>query len=134
MRADKSEGGNMKSGIVAFGAVLLAGSAYAQVPPASQAPAAAQPAPRPARAPQLTCTPTPGQPVECRNANAPDWTPAFPQQTRAPYAPSNVTLNVETLVEGLEFPWGLAPLPDGRFLVTEKAGTMRIISGHPLSP
>src|SRR5690606_27849353 len=94
----------------------------------------AQPAPRPARAPQLTCTPTPGQPVECRNANAPDWTPAFTPQTRAPYAPAHATLNVETLVEGLEFPWGLAPLPDGPFLVTEKAGTMRIISGHTLSP
>ncbi|HEY6816204.1 MAG TPA: PQQ-dependent sugar dehydrogenase, partial [Croceibacterium sp.] len=27
-----------------------------------------------------------------------------------------------------------APLPDGRFLVTEKAGTMRIVSGQTLSP
>jgi glucose/arabinose dehydrogenase len=59
--------------------------------------------------------------------------PAFPQQTRAPYAPSNVALTVETLAEGLAFPWGLALLPDGRFLVTEKAGTMRIVSGGTLS-
>lgn len=115
----------MKAGILAFGALLLAGSAYAQVAPPPAAPA---------RPPLPVCTPAPGQPVECRNANAPDWTPAFAQQTRAPFAPSNVALNVETVAEGLAFPWGLALLPDGRFLVTEKAGTMRIISDGALSP
>ena len=80
-----------------------------------------------------TCTPAPGQPVECRNRNAADQTPAFPEQTRAPFTPSNVALNVETIAEGLEFPWGMAVLPDGRFLVTEKAGQMHIISQGQLS-
>ncbi|MFO1091102.1 MAG: PQQ-dependent sugar dehydrogenase [Hyphomicrobiales bacterium] len=37
-------------------------------------------------------------------------------------------LKVETIAQGLEQPWGLAILPDGRFLVTEKAGRMRIVS------
>ena len=125
----------MKAAMIALGGLLLAGSAYGQVaPPAQPAPPAPAPAP-PARPPLPTCTPTPGQPVECRDANAPQWAPAFAQQTRAPYAPSNVALNVETLAEGLAFPWGLALLPDGRFLVTEKAGAMRIISpGGTLSP
>jgi len=33
----------------------------------------------------------------------------------------------ETVVEGLEFPWSLAFLPDGRMLVTEKPGRLRMI-------
>jgi glucose/arabinose dehydrogenase len=37
-------------------------------------------------------------------------------------------LKVETFADELEFPWGLAFLPDGRMLVTEKIpGTLRIV-------
>ncbi|WP_018260326.1 PQQ-dependent sugar dehydrogenase [Methylobacterium sp. WSM2598] len=35
---------------------------------------------------------------------------------------------VETVAGGLEHPWGLAFLPDGRMLVTEKPGRLRIVS------
>ena len=34
---------------------------------------------------------------------------------------------IETLSEGLEFPWSLAFLPDGRMLVTERVGRLRMI-------
>jgi len=34
---------------------------------------------------------------------------------------------IETVTEGLEHPWSLAFLPDGRMLVTERAGRLRII-------
>src|SRR5262245_24612448 len=35
------------------------------------------------------------------------------------------TLTVETVASGLENPWGVAILPDGRMLVTERPGRMR---------
>ncbi|MGK2922642.1 MAG: PQQ-dependent sugar dehydrogenase [Methyloceanibacter sp.] len=38
------------------------------------------------------------------------------------------TIKVETLAEGLDHPWGMAFLPDGRLLVTERAGDLRIMS------
>jgi glucose/arabinose dehydrogenase len=36
-------------------------------------------------------------------------------------------LNVETVAGGLSYPWSLAFLPDGRMLVTERPGRMRIV-------
>ena len=41
---------------------------------------------------------------------------------------------VETIVAGLEHPWALAFLPDGRLLVTERGGHLRIIKQGKLLP
>ncbi len=37
-------------------------------------------------------------------------------------------LKVETIASGLSHPWGLAFLPDGRMLVTERPGRLRIVT------
>jgi len=76
---------------------------------------------------EATVAQTPGQPLETRPANGATQTPAFPGQTRAPYATAGVAFDVVTVAEGLEKPWGLAFLPGGAMLVTEKAGRLRIV-------
>ncbi|MFP5448341.1 MAG: PQQ-dependent sugar dehydrogenase [Alphaproteobacteria bacterium] len=69
-----------------------------------------------------------GEPWETRPANAPSQTPAFPGQTRAPEVSADVAYEVVTVAEGLDKPWAIAFLPDGRMLVTEKPGRLRIIT------
>ncbi|HYD44895.1 MAG TPA: PQQ-dependent sugar dehydrogenase, partial [Phenylobacterium sp.] len=68
-----------------------------------------------------------GAPLETRPPNAPDQKPAFAGQTRAPEAKANAAYQVSTYAEGLDHPWGLAFLPDGRLLVTERPGRLRIV-------
>jgi glucose/arabinose dehydrogenase len=55
-------------------------------------------------------------------------TPAFAGQTRAPQIHSGETYRVLTVASGLNHPWSLLWLPDGRMLVTERPGRLRIVS------
>ena len=67
---------------------------------------------------------------ETRPANNPDQQPAFPGQTRAPGVKTDVALSHSVVASGLTHPWGLALMPDGRWLVTEKPGRLRIITAQ----
>ena len=72
----------------------------------------------------------PGAPVETRPANNPDQKPAFEGQTRAPGVRTEAALSHRVVASGLVHPWGLALLPDGQWLVTEKPGRMRVVSAQ----
>jgi len=54
--------------------------------------------------------------------------PAFQGQTQAPAPPKpSAPVTVETIAGGLTGAWAVAFLPDGNFLVTQNAGTMRVV-------
>lgn len=51
----------------------------------------------------------------------------------AAYDTEKGRIRVQTVVEGLSHPWGLAFLPDGRMLVTERDGNLRLVGGGEVS-
>lgn len=64
-------------------------------------------------------------PVETKEANT-DYAPAFEGQTRVAGMKTFTPFDVRVLAEGLNRPWGIANLPDGRLLISQKEGTFRI--------
>lgn len=76
-------------------------------------------------------------PVETNPANT-NYKPAFEGQTRIKGVTTSAKYKATIVTKSLENPWGITSLPDGRFLITEKAGRMRIITtnstvGDPIS-
>jgi len=76
----------------------------------------------------LMCLAMPVMAMAQVDQGAPNATfdPAFAGQTRAAALPST-TVGITIFARGLDFPWGIAGLPDGRFLVTEKGGTLQMV-------
>lgn len=64
-------------------------------------------------------------PVETEKPNI-GYPSAFPGQTRVGGVKTTTPLSVTLLDSSLDHPWAIALLPDGRFLITENKGTMRI--------
>lgn len=54
--------------------------------------------------------------------------PAAAEITDAPAPAKPSKIKLETFAAGLDHPWGMQFLPDGRLLVTERLGRMRVIS------
>jgi len=73
---------------------------------------------------------TPGattSPVETNPPNT-NYAPAFDGQTRINGLKTTTAYKSTIVTSSLASPWGITSLPDGRFLVTEKAGRMRIVN------
>ena len=65
-------------------------------------------------------------PVETRAPNSPDYKPAFAGQTRIGGVTTTTPYEGTAISTALSRPWGITTLPDGRLLITEKGGNMRI--------
>jgi glucose/arabinose dehydrogenase len=80
-------------------------------------------------------TTTSSSPVETNRPNS-TYSPAFAGQTRVAGVRTTTAFESTVLTSSLTSPWGIAILPDGRFLITEKAGTMRLVttSGQVSAP
>nr|WP_299205479.1 PQQ-dependent sugar dehydrogenase [uncultured Brumimicrobium sp.] len=65
-------------------------------------------------------------PVETRKANA-DFEPAFEGQTRIAGVKTETPYKTKIITKELKKPWGIVELPDGRLLITENEGVMRIV-------
>lgn len=68
-----------------------------------------------------------GTPVETAAPNT-SYAPAFAGQTRIGSVKTETPIDAKAITTDLREPWGLTQLPDGRLLVTESAGQMRIVT------
>src|ERR1700679_261519 len=66
-------------------------------------------------------------PIASRPPEKSDDKTAFAGQTRAPYRATPPPV-VTTLTDKLKLPWSFAFLPDGKILITEKPGAMRVLA------
>ncbi len=64
-------------------------------------------------------------PVETQQPNT-NYKPAFEGQTRVAGVKTTTPYNVTIIANNLSSPWAVTPLPDGRLVITEKDGTLRL--------
>ncbi len=68
-----------------------------------------------------------GTPVETEQPNT-SYKPAFEGQTRVAGVRTSTAYEGRVLTQSLQAPWGITAMLDGRLLITQKAGTMRIVT------
>ena len=66
-------------------------------------------------------------PVETQKPNT-SYEPAFEGQTRIAGVKTETSYSVETISTDLNSPWAVIELPDGRLAITEKGGTLRLVT------
>jgi len=108
-------------------ALLAAASAVALLGAACNAQGSGQPAHVTGNAPARSGG-SAGAAIDYGTANTPEQRPAFAGQTRAPGVAQSVPVQTTVVARGLESPWGVEVLPDGRMLVTERQGRLRLVA------
>lgn len=68
-----------------------------------------------------------GAPVETLPPNK-NYSPAFAGQTRIAGVKTTTDFEAKIITSELNSPWGIASLPDGRLLITQKGGQLRIVT------
>ncbi|HEX2759777.1 MAG TPA: PQQ-dependent sugar dehydrogenase, partial [Rhizomicrobium sp.] len=82
--------------------------------------------------------PAPGQVLETRAPTNPAARPNFKEQTRAVYVKSQTAIAEKVVASGLVRAWKIMFLPDGRMLISERPGRIRIVTqqgqvGEPIA-
>ena len=67
------------------------------------------------------------RPVETKPPNS-TYSPAFAGQTRVAGVKTKTPYEGKLITSDLKSPWGIAVLPDGRLLISQKEGNMRIVT------
>jgi glucose/arabinose dehydrogenase len=77
--------------------------------------------------PAASRTPSPVRTPSSASPSLATVTAPRPSPTGAPSSTGPVALRVETLLTGLEAPWEVTFAPDGRLLLTERPGRVRLV-------
>jgi glucose/arabinose dehydrogenase len=83
----------------------------------------------------VSCAQSASTSVETKAPNS-TYPSAFVGQTRVSAVKTQTPYSVKVLTDGLKSPWAVKSLPDGRLIITEKSGVMRIakVSGELSKP
>ena len=111
--------------VVMLGSMLTAHAVNRQAPAAPQNPVTREPVGRP----------VPTGSAGGAQAETPKAKPPFvPEPDGQVIKSEKQTFKIEVIARDIETPWGLAFLPDGRLLITERPGRLRIVEKGKLLP